>query len=54
MNRMRDVLAVTEGSPEKMAKHNLFETPRFFADVDHLNQQGSARLSRLIARRLAR
>jgi mannose-6-phosphate isomerase-like protein (cupin superfamily) len=33
MQRLRDVLAVTEGSSEKMAKHNLFETPRFFADV---------------------
>jgi len=30
---MRDVLAVTEGRAEKLAKHNLFETPRFFADV---------------------
>ena len=33
MKRMRDVLAVTQGRAEKMAKHNLFETPRFFAVV---------------------
>lgn len=33
MRRMRDTAELTEGRAEKMAKHNLFETARFFADV---------------------
>ena len=33
MERRRDTRQVTAGRPDKMAKHNLFETPRFFADV---------------------
>lgn len=33
MERMRDTTAITAGREEKLAKHNLFETPRFFADV---------------------
>jgi quercetin dioxygenase-like cupin family protein len=33
MERMKDTTAVTAGRDEKLAKHNLFETPRFFADV---------------------
>ena len=33
MERMRDTTAITEGRADKMAKHNLFETSRFFADV---------------------
>jgi mannose-6-phosphate isomerase-like protein (cupin superfamily) len=32
-SRIRDTNAFVEGSDEKLAKHNLFETPRFFADV---------------------
>lgn len=33
MERRRDTRQVTGERPDKMAKHNLFETPRFFADV---------------------
>jgi mannose-6-phosphate isomerase-like protein (cupin superfamily) len=33
MERMRDTTTIREGRPEGLAKHNLFETPRFFADV---------------------
>ena len=33
MERMRDTRTITEGRDEKMAKHNLFETKNFFADV---------------------
>ncbi len=33
MNRMRDTTTITEGRDDKLAKHNLFETPRCFADV---------------------
>ena len=33
MERVKDTTAITEGRAEKLAKHNLFETPRFFADV---------------------
>ena len=33
MTRMQDTTAITAGRDEKLAKHNLFETPRFFADV---------------------
>ena len=32
-DRMRDTRTIIEGRADKMAKHNLFETPRFFADV---------------------
>jgi len=30
---MIDTTRLTEGRADKLAKHNLFETPRFFADV---------------------
>lgn len=33
MNLVRDFAAVTGGSPDRMAKVNLFETERFFCDV---------------------
>ncbi len=33
MERMKDTTAITAGRDDKLAKHNLFETPRFFADV---------------------
>lgn len=33
MERMRDTTAITEGRAERLTKHGLFETPRFFADV---------------------
>ena len=33
MERVKDTTAITAGRDEKLAKHNLFETPRFFADV---------------------
>jgi len=33
MERVKDTTTITEGRAEKLAKHNLFETPRFFADV---------------------
>ena len=33
MERVKDTNTITEGGSEKLAKHNLFETPRFFADV---------------------
>ena len=33
MERLRDTNAIRESREDKMAKHNLFETPRFFADV---------------------
>lgn len=33
MQRRWDTSAVRDGRAEKMAKHNLVETPRFFADV---------------------
>lgn len=33
MERVKDTTAITEGRAEKLAKHGLFETPRFFADV---------------------
>lgn len=33
MQRLHDTNAVTEGRDEKLTKHNLVETPRFFADV---------------------
>ncbi len=33
MERFRDTSVLTEGRAEKMTKINLFETPRFFADV---------------------
>lgn len=33
MERLKDTTAVTAGRDEKLAKHNLFETSRFFADV---------------------
>ena len=33
MQRMHDTNAITEAREEKLAKHNLFETPNFFADV---------------------
>lgn len=33
MERMRDTNAITEGREEKLAKHGLFETANFFADV---------------------
>lgn len=33
MQRLKDTVTITEGRAEKLAKHNLFETPRFFADV---------------------
>ena len=33
MQRRRDTRLAMEGRPDAMAKHNLFETPRFFADV---------------------
>ena len=32
-DRCKDTRTITAGRDEKMAKHNLFETPRFFADV---------------------
>jgi len=41
MERMRDTNAITAGRDEKLAKHNLFETPRFFADV-YVLQPGQA------------
>ncbi len=41
MERLKDTTAITEGREEKMAKHNLFETPRFFADV-YVLQPGQA------------
>jgi mannose-6-phosphate isomerase-like protein (cupin superfamily) len=33
MNLLRDLAAVTGGSPDKLRKVNLFETSRFFCDV---------------------
>lgn len=33
MQRLKDTTAITDGRDGKPAKHNLFETPRFFADV---------------------
>jgi quercetin dioxygenase-like cupin family protein len=33
MERMRDTTTITDGRDDKLAKHGLFETPRFFADV---------------------
>jgi quercetin dioxygenase-like cupin family protein len=33
MERMRDTRTVTENREEKLAKHGLFETSNFFADV---------------------
>ena len=33
MHRMRDTLTLTQDREEKLAKHGLFETKRFFADV---------------------
>ena len=33
MERMKDTSRVVEGRDDKLAKHNLFETARFFADV---------------------
>ncbi len=33
MERMQDTTTITDGREDKLAKHNLFETPRFFADV---------------------
>jgi quercetin dioxygenase-like cupin family protein len=33
MERMWDTTALRAGRADKLAKHNLFETPRFFADV---------------------
>ena len=33
MERMRDTRTITEGREDKLAKHNLFETSNFFADV---------------------
>lgn len=33
MDLVRDVAAITGGSPEKLRKVNLFETSRFFCDV---------------------
>ena len=33
MERMRDTTSITEGREDKLAKHNLCETPNFFADV---------------------
>jgi quercetin dioxygenase-like cupin family protein len=33
MERLRDTRTLCEGRAEKLAKHNLFETPNFFADV---------------------
>lgn len=33
MSRMRDTNAITEAREDKLAKHNLFETANFFADV---------------------
>ena len=41
MERMRNTTAIAEGRPEKLAKHNLFETPRFFTDV-YVLQPGQA------------
>ena len=33
MQRMKDTTSITQGSDDKLTKHNLFETSRFFADV---------------------
>ena len=33
MERMRDTRTIIESRAEKLAKHNLFETSNFFADV---------------------
>lgn len=33
MQRKRDTTILVEGRPGKLAKHSLFETARFFADV---------------------
>lgn len=33
MGCMHDTSKITQADHEKLAKHNLFETPRFFADV---------------------
>lgn len=33
MSRMRDTNRITEAREDKLAKHNLFETANFFADV---------------------
>jgi len=33
MDRVRDTSSITAGNTQKMAKVNLFETPRFFSDV---------------------
>ena len=33
MQRLRDTSEITEGREDKPAKVNLFQTPRFFADV---------------------
>lgn len=33
MARMRDTTTITEAREDKLAKHNLFETANFFADV---------------------
>ncbi len=33
MQRTHDTARYTEGRPDKFARHTLFETPRFFADV---------------------
>lgn len=33
MERMRDTATITAGREDKLAKHGLFETPNFFADV---------------------
>ena len=41
MDLVRDVSAVTGGTPGKMRKVTLFETPRFFADV-YVLQPGQA------------
>jgi quercetin dioxygenase-like cupin family protein len=43
MTRLRDTNDVTEGRAEKMAKHGLFETPNFFADV-YVLRPGQAQL----------
>lgn len=33
MHRTHDTTSIREGREDKLAKHNLFETPRCFADV---------------------
>ncbi len=33
MSRIQDTARFVQGRPDKLAKHTLFESPRFFADV---------------------